>query len=170
MNYYITTFYNIRFLPPNNIPISTCLSDPKWFHDFKGKNYCFVDKRGIMNGIREPALCPELDIPPEDICCKDCSHKSEVPNCPFLVAHRKAIRAVDFDYIMSEFKRVAKDVRKITHFEGEPDIVLLVYEKEDNPCSERAGLIELFKAHNIELKEWKQEIIDFPLEDDELPF
>ena len=45
---------------------------------------------------------------------------------------------LDFDKLLSEFERVAEDVRKITHYKGEPKIVLLVHEKPDNLCSERS--------------------------------
>lgn len=58
---------------------------------------------------------------------------------------------------MPEFNRVAEDVRKITHFKGEPKIILLVHEKPDNLCSERAGLVRLFKKYGIILKEWTKE-------------
>lgn len=34
-------------------------------------------------------------------------------------------------------------------------LVLVVYEKPDNPCSERGGLIEWFKENGINLEEFK---------------
>lgn len=68
------------------------------------------------------------------------------------------MQKIDFDgYLIPELNRIAEEVRKVTHFVGEPKIVLLVYEKPDNPCSERAGLIRLFKEHGIELREWSEE-------------
>jgi hypothetical protein len=60
---------------------------------------------------------------------------------------------------MAEFKRIAEDVRKINHFEEEPEIILLVYETPDNPCSERIALIDYFKKHGIELEEYKKSIV-----------
>ena len=49
------------------------------------------------------------------------------------------------------------DCRKITHYKGDPKIILLVHEKPDNLCSERLGLVKLFENHGIILKEWTKE-------------
>jgi hypothetical protein len=59
--------------------------------------------------------------------------------------------------LIPELNRIAEEVRKITHYKGEPKIVLLVYEKPDNHCSERGPLIRLFKEHGIDLKEWTKD-------------
>ena len=67
--------------------------------------------------------------------------------------------AVNFEYLLSEFQRTAKEVRMVTHFIGEPKIVLLVYEAVTNPCSERIVLIDYFKKHGMELKEYKKPIV-----------
>ena len=65
---------------------------------------------------------------------------------------------IDFNgYLIPELNRIAEEVRKITHYKGEPKIVLLVHEKPDNPCSERLGLVKLFAEHGIELKEWTKD-------------
>ena len=67
---------------------------------------------------------------------------------------------VDFDgYLLPEFKRIAEEVKMINNYEGEPEIILLVYETQDNPCSERVALIDYFKKHGIELKEYKKPIV-----------
>ena len=52
----ISYFYKIRFFQPWMIPISTAAWDPKYYHDNKGKDYLFVDKRGVINGYRYEAL------------------------------------------------------------------------------------------------------------------
>ena len=54
----ISYFYKIRFFQPWMIPISTAAWDPKYYHDNKGKDYLFVDKRGVINGYRYEALAP----------------------------------------------------------------------------------------------------------------
>ena len=50
------------------------------------------------------------------------------------------------------------DVRKATHYEGEPIIVLLVYESPKCKCAERPCLQKWFKDNGYELKEWKRKI------------
>jgi hypothetical protein len=47
-------------------------------------------------------------------------------------------------------------IKKHEGFEEDPIIVLLVYEKPDNPCSERCVLIDWFKKNNIELEEFQR--------------
>lgn len=157
MKFYISSFYNIRFFQPNQIPISTAVGDPAWFHNNSyDKTQCFVDKNSIMNGIREELLSPAF-IPTETcVCQKNCPYKQNIPNCPFLISYRQYLQTISikFDYLLSEFNRVAEDVRKITNFEGEPEIILLVHESEDNKCSERVPLQEYFKANGYELKNW----------------
>lgn len=128
MKYSITYFYNVRFFKPNQIPVSTAVWDPKWYHNNTGnQDFCFVDKRGVINGIKEEKLSPsQIDAP----CGKDCIYRAEVPNCCFLRDYRNYLQTVDFTYLLNEFNRVAADVFKLTHYEGEPEIVLLVHEKK----------------------------------------
>ena len=52
----ISYFYQIRYFKKNMLPVSTALWDPKWYHDFQGQDHTFLDKRGIVNGLR----CEEL--------------------------------------------------------------------------------------------------------------
>ena len=153
MKFYITNFVNIRYLNERCIPISTCLSDPAFFHNnTKNKNFCFLDRNNnIILGIREEQISP-LFIRKEDcVCQKECQFKDINPNCPFLRAYSNYLNTIDFNSLMLEFERTAEEVRKVTHFKGEAIIVLLVYEAENNPCSERVPLQNLFKKHGIEL-------------------
>lgn len=145
MNWYITYFYNIRFFPKNLTPVSTAVWDPKWFHDNKGKDYIFYDKNGVINGINCIGLSPAAANATEQ--CKDCSKELQ-GNCEFIQKYR--------DYIFSlDFKEVTALIRdNIYKVNPGCDICLMVYEKPDNPCSERGVLQEWFKANGIELKEW----------------
>ena len=59
MAIYISYFYNVRFLKPDQVPVSTAVWDPKWFHDFKGQSHKFFDKRGVLNGLRAESLHPD---------------------------------------------------------------------------------------------------------------
>lgn len=152
MKFFISSFYNIRFFQSNQIPISTAMYDPKWFHNnTSDQSICFLDKNLVMNGIREETLSPAKIKAP---CCPDCQYKSLLPNCPFLTQYRSYLTTVDFNYLLNEFARVADDVRKVTKYTGEPEIILLVHEAENNPCSERIPLQEYFKAHGYDLPNW----------------
>ena len=39
----------------------------------------------------------------------------------------------------------------------DPDLILLVYETPDNPCSERVAIQDWFKLYGLEVKEWSPE-------------
>lgn len=156
MKYYITNFSQMRTFTSNCIPISVCTSDPKFFHNNSyNKSVCFVDNKGVLNGIREESfLLPAgvWETLPEN--CEGCDHTKSA-TCAFLKAYREHLDTIDFDWLLSEFNRVAEDVRKITHYEGEPIICLLVWEGLNNPCSERWPIKELFAKHGLELIDWK---------------
>lgn len=145
----ISYFPMVRHFKANQIGISTAVWKPKYWT--YGQN-----KQGSITGIEEKLLSPYYV---EQYCCKDCQHKNSVPNCPFIKDYRKYLDTVDFNYLMVEFKRIAEDVKKINNYIGEPEIILLVYETPDNPCSERIALIDYFKKHGIELEEYKKSIV-----------
>lgn len=114
-----------------------------------------------MLGIREESFLIPEDKLPEEMCAGNpCPYKDKWPHCQFLDAYWKHLQTIDFEgYLLPELNRIAEDVRKISHYEGKPIIVLMVHEKPDNPCSERSGIIRLFKEHGIEVKEWTKESI-----------
>ena len=64
------------------------------------------------------------------------------------------LSTLDFNYLISEFRRVAEEVRSITKFEGEPEIVLMVYEPKTCICAERPVLQQYFKENGIVVEEW----------------
>lgn len=151
MKVLITYFYNIRFLKPNQIPVSTAVWDPKWYHDFKDKDYIFKDKNGVYNGIRY------IPFVPNDSCnglCRGPETCDKTPDvCPFLQNYYKQIYSLDIDEVMNDFSEIrywlGLDVA------DDYEIVLLVYEKPDNPCSERHTLIQWFKDNGIDIEEFK---------------
>lgn len=154
MKYLITNFSNIAYLPNNAVCISTCNSDPKFYHDNSYNKNKFCIAHGHFLGIREDAfLLPEGVFESlEERCQANCPYKYKNPHCQFLEAYRAHLDTIDFEALLAEFERVADVVRKITPFEGEPIITLLVWEGETNLCSERWALIDLFKKHGLELK------------------
>ena len=149
MKYFISTFYNTRYFQPHQIGISTAVFQPKYWKYEQNKN-------GAVMGICEPLLSP-AKLSEEVICQRDCQHKNENPNCPFLVSYREYLETIDFKKLIVELERIANEVKKINNYQQEPEIVLLVYEAVNNPCSERLSLVKLFADHGIELKEWTKD-------------
>ena len=139
----------VRHFKANQIGISTAVWKPKYWTYRQ-------NKQGSVTGIEEKLLSPYYV---EQYCSKECQFKKELPCCPFLTAYRKYLDTVDFNYLMTEFKRIAEDVKKINNYEGEPEIILLVYEIPDNPCSERQPLIDYFASYGIELEEYRKETV-----------
>lgn len=45
-------------------------------------------------------------------------------------------------------------MKKINNYEGDPEIILMVYEHPRITCAERPVIVKWFKEHNVEVKEW----------------
>ena len=144
----ITYFYNVRFLKPNQIPVSTAAWDPKWFMPGKNKMF-FKDKRGVINGIR----CEELNPIHVHADGCPCNHKDPT-SCKFIKSYRSGLDKLNFLDVKEYLDSI------VEYFETEmgienAEIVLMVYEKPANPCAERQSLIDWFSEHGVELKELK---------------
>ena len=150
MKIFITYFYNIRFFKPHTIPISTAVWDPKWYHDFQGHEIIFKDKNNVLNGIRYPDLSPANIAP----CCP-CENKDPT-TCQFIKDYAEYLDTLDFDKVYSDLTFIGNKGKEILKFDEEPEICLMVYEKPDNPCSERKSLIEYFNKHGIPITEWNK--------------
>ena len=150
MKIFITYFYNIRFVKPHMIPLSTAVWDPKWFHNFQGHDIIFKDKNNVLNGIRYPDLSPTNIAP----CCP-CENKDPT-TCQFIKDYAEYLDTLDFDKVYSDLTFIGNKGKEILKFDEEPEICLMVYEKPDNPCSERKSLIEYFNKHGIPITEWNK--------------
>lgn len=148
MKFKISYFPMTRHFKAHQIGISTAVWKPKYWNF--GQN-----KHGSVTGIEEKSLSPYYV---EQYCCKECRHKDKVPNCPFMLDYRNYLDTIDFEgYLMPEFQRIAAEVKRINNYEGEPEIILLVYETPDNPCSERQPLIDYFEKHGLKIEEYNKE-------------
>ena len=146
MNIYISYFYNVRFFPTNLIPVSTAVWDPKWYHNFKTNDFTFKDKRGVVNGIRAEVLSPHKI---ENCECKECKSRKDPSTCSFIKQYS--------DYIFSlNFNEVYNRLLNISQAYNNADICLMVYEKPDNPCSERGTLVKWFANNGVEVKEFSR--------------
>lgn len=141
----ISYFYQIRFMKPNMIPLSTAVWDPKWFKYGK-------DKRGVYNGLRAEPFVPIITSDGE---CKgpdNCEHIVE--DCSFLRNYYKQLQQLNFDEIMQRFETLGQKIKDYEGFEEEPIMVLMVYETPNNPCSERRIIKQWFADNGYELEEF----------------
>ncbi len=145
----ISYFYQIRNFTKNMIPMSTCISDPAWYHDFKDHKTVFKDKRGILNGLR---LLPIIVQGGWDCGCP-CDEK-DPSKCSFLKNYRTALDKIDFDTMYAGIESFAKRYKKEENIDDEIIMTLVVYEPPKKVCSERGALIDYFKSKGIEVKEF----------------
>lgn len=150
MKVYTSYFYKIRFFKPNMIPISTAKFDPKWFHQNQGQEHWFIDKNGVINGLRAPVFAPG---PVASELCKGSCNPKDLDNCNFLRAYKHQLSCLDFDDIMIRTENLCNNVQGVLHFKEEPIAVFIVHEAPDNPCSERIAIQEYFRSHGVECEE-----------------
>lgn len=157
MKYKVFTsyFYQIRFFQKNMIPFSTAIWDPKWFHDNRDNKHIFVDKNGVINGLKAEKLQPPRD-------CDDCvvCQKSGNPfECNFIKQYEKKLNEIDFDDYISKMESFVEKLKIKNNMNEDPIIVLIVHEAPNNPCSERKTIQNLFLKHGIECEEWSKEAL-----------
>lgn len=151
MKIYTSYFYQIRFFTPNMIPISTALSDPKWYHNFQGSKHIFLDKNRVINGIRCENLHPDKSC--ESLCRGRKNCKDTPGDCKFLKAYKTQLDNLDtkafkhwLEYLYNGYSAAMKT--------SDIKFVFMFHETPDNPCSERIPFINWCKSNGIEVEEW----------------
>ena len=153
----ISYFYQIRFFKPWMIPVSTACWDPKWFHQWSGSDFTFLDKRKIVNGLR----CEELHPGPlcEGLCHgRDSCEGGNPDKCAFLRQYMRQLEAMDLDQFLQRAAASLNRLKQQLNLDREPLLVLIVYETPNNPCSERQALLKYFNSHGVECEELKYPI------------
>ena len=153
MKVYTSYFYQIRFFKPNMIPISTALRDPKWYHQNQNQEHWFIDKNGVINGLRAPVFAPGLAATAVSSCGSSCPKDFE--NCDFLKAYSHQLSLLDINDIMTRTEKICAKAQKVLGFKEEPIAIFIVHEAPDNPCSERTAIQNYFHSHGIECEEWR---------------
>ena len=149
MKLFTSYFYQVRFFKPWQIPLSTAVYDPKWFHEGQGQHHVFVDKNGVVNGLRGEKLHPGKSC--DGLCHgKPCEHSPE--SCQFLAEYRKQLSSIDKDAYLKELEALASRLKAAMKFNEEPEIMLIVHEAPTNACSERCVLQEIFGCN-----EWSKQ-------------
>lgn len=145
-------FYAIRFFKPNMIPISTAKWDPKWYHQNKGQGHWFLDKNGVINGLRAEVFAPG---PITEGQCRGTCDPKDPDNCMFLRAYAHQLNQLDISEIMQRTERLCAAVKPTVGYTDEPIAVFIVHEAPDNPCSERAAIQNYFRKNGIECNEYQ---------------
>ena len=142
MKIYISYFAQMRNFPSNIIGLSTAHWEPRYITYGRSQNGI------IWMGI--PPLKPGEEC--DGLCDGKCNPKHP-DDCQFLKAYYNQLNKINFKELIQKIENIAQKVK-----EGEAldnvDVVLLVYEKYDNPCSERWPLKQWFKENGMELEEW----------------
>lgn len=149
MQIYTSYFYQVRFMKPHMIPLSTAIWGPRWFK----QGHPWKDKNGVWNGLRaEPFV-------PGPLCEGQCQGKdrcNEKPqSCSFLQNYYKQLNLLDYNDIIARCDRIANYIKTIENFSEEPIIMLLVHEASSNPCSERVIIQKWFADHGQNVVEWQ---------------
>jgi hypothetical protein len=129
----------------NQLPLSTAMWPPKFFSESSKKNIAHLDNKGLILGLTV------FDLVPEQPCECPCE-KKDWQHCDFLFTYYKQLSKLNFKKFTESYEDLANKLSSLTNIKIN-EIVLLVYEKPNNMCSERTILKKWFKEHGIELEE-----------------
>lgn len=135
------------------IPISTAVWDPQWFHKNKGDHYKFIDKNGVINGLRYPKFIFKDYIGKETECKGRDNCKWNPDNCKFLKDYENFINQTDFESLKKTLDELGESWKAKTGITDELTFVFIVYETPSNPCSERKAIQNYFKKYGIDCPE-----------------
>ncbi len=158
MEIYTSYFYMVRHMKSNMLPVSTAAFDPKWIHNGKGNRVGFIDKNGVLNGVRAEFLLPGHEC---DGLCRGPENASicggDPTKCQFLKLYEKHLRTLDaekFEAWLQHKLDILQD--RVGH--SVDTVVLLFHEKEDNPCSERVAVVKWLREAGIEVSEFNRDM------------
>lgn len=155
MKIYTSYFYMVRFLRPWELPLSTAVWDPKWFHDFKGQNHIYKDRRGVLNGVRAGMFVPD------NTCTNQCSGldkcvTKDPTQCTFLRRYRQQLDKLDAKSFMKYMEQSSSYFQDLLELERPLDFVLIFHEAPTNKCSERWPVQSWFQDNGFEVTEWQK--------------
>lgn len=73
--------------------------------------------------------------------------------CNFIKEYQKQLNSLDFNFILNKLESIAYKFGK--NFKN-IELILIVYEAPNNPCSERNSIIEWFKKNGVEIEEFNK--------------
>ena len=146
-------FYQVRNMKPYMIPLSTAVWDPKWFHQNKGHKFQWIDKNGVINGLRADPFVPGKGC--EGLCSgPPCGSAPQY--CNFLQAYKNQLDNLNYNNILWRFQTLGYLIKNELQFREDPVYILLVHEAYDNLCSERWMIQKYFHEHGLECKEFNK--------------
>lgn len=152
-------FYQIRFFSPRMIPFSTAVFDPKWYHYFRAQDNVFLDKRGVLNGLRFEELHPNKTC--ADLCRgKETCLTKDPQTCQFLINYGKQLDQIDFGVFIDNLDNFLSSLGSSLQIDKPLIPVFIVHEALDNQCSERAVLQKWFNTNGVLCEE-----LPYPLND-----
>ena len=145
MKLYTSYWAQVRNFPKNLVGLNTTIWPPKWRplgQDNRG--IWVIDCPPFKPGAECEGLCSGLDH------CQDRNSKE----CTFLRAYKNQLDKLDFKYIMYKLFNLNQRIAESGEIE-DCDFAFIVYEKYDNPCSERWPIQQWFKENGAVIEEWK---------------
>lgn len=158
IKFYISYFYQIRNMTPNMLPVSTAMYDPKWFHNGNGNGYRYIDKNGVINGVRMNEVCMEAyrveDLIKKGIMCnQECPRNLQI--CSFMQEYAKCIRDKNPDF--NKFISFCEGYLQFLNQRLNLCLDTIIFIVHENPlinCGERPVLQQWFLENGIELEEF----------------
>ena len=135
------------------IPISTAMWDPKWFHNFKSNDFNFVDKNGVINGLRSELFVADKEYDCGTDNCQEKGKAAGIPNCKFMNEYYSKLNSTTLEDKINELGRICKNAQGRLGFKEEPIAVLIVFEVVENMCSERQIIQKYFNENGVDCKE-----------------
>lgn len=146
MKIYTSYWAQVRNFPPNLVVLNTTIYPPKWYA-IGGK-----DKNGIIS-LHCPPVRPGHKC---DGLCNGKCHPKHPNDCAFLKQYRKQLDEIDFQDFMNHLNKLHDSILSDNPELKDIDFALIVFEKYDNPCSERWPLQDWLRAHGVEVEEWNK--------------
>lgn len=127
--------------------------DPKWVHNFKLNDFNFVDKNGVINGLRSELFVADKQYGCGTDLCKEKGKVTDIPNCKFMDEYCNKLISTSVESKIQELERICKEAQDKLGFKEEPIAVLIVFETVENMCSERKIIQKYFNENGIDCKE-----------------
>ena len=146
MKFYTSYWAQVRNFPKNLVGLNTTIWPPKW-------RPLGQDKRGVWV-IDCPPLKPGDKC--EGLCNGKCNPKHP-QDCAFLQTYYQQLEDEITPDTFRIINNLAEKIKAKEHL-TDVDFAFIVFEKYDNPCSERIAIHKWFNAHNIPIEEWHPNI------------
>ena len=142
MKVYTSYWAQVRNFPKNLLGLNTTVWPPKWRPLGQDKNGVWV--------IDCPPLKPGREC--EGLCNGKCEPKHP-QNCKFLEVYYEQLMRIDFNEFVKSLNKLAINFMEQEKL-SDVDIAFIVFEKYDNPCSERWPLQTWLRYYGMDVKEW----------------